>query len=229
MIIARKVNLRMEARIKEMADIISEMALKSGYSTYQVFTDWVQCTAIGIQNASCLLKDKTWEDREKRYLDIYNRYKENRFPELTAMLSEELGEDMSDVLGHLFMSGGMGSSVTGQFFTPFHLSYLTANLIDIEKIREEPVVKMNEPSIGGGGMVIAVAKVMHEHGIDYQKKLRVIGQDLDHNVLYMAYVQLSLLGIDAILVQGDTLKEPYAEGYPKARTYRTPRNMGVLI
>lgn len=219
----------MPDRIKEMGMIISEMAIKSGYSTYQVFADWVQCTAISIQNSSCLLKDSIWEEREKRYLEIYNRYKENRFPELTAILSEELEDDMSDVLGHLFMSSGMGSSVTGQFFTSFHLSYLTASMIDMEEVKNKPTVMMNEPSIGGGGMVIAIARVMHEHGIDYQKKLRVIGQDLDHNVLYMAYVQLSLLGIDAILVQGDTLKEPYTLHYPKERMYRTPRNMGVLL
>ncbi len=219
----------MADRIKHMVDIIADMSLKSGYSLYQVFTDWVQCTAIGIQNASCLLRSNVWESREKRYLDVYNRYSINRFPELTALLAEELEEDMSDVLGHLFMSGGMGSGVTGQFFTPFHLSYLTASLIDIEKAKAEPVIVMNEPSIGGGGMVIAMAKVLHEHGINYQKKLRVIGQDLDHSVLYMAYIQLSLLGIDAVLVQGDTLREPYRAGYPLERTYRTPRNMGVLL
>lgn len=219
----------MSDRIKQMVDIIADMSLKSGYSIYQVFTDWVQCTAIGIQNSSCILRNEIWEAREKRYLDVYNRYSVNRFPELTAYLVEELGENMSDVLGHLFMSGGMGSNVTGQFFTPFHLSYLTANLIDIEKAKNDPIITMNEPSIGGGGMVIAVAKVLHEHGIDYQKKLRVVGQDLDHSVLNMAYVQLSLLGIDAILVQGDTLVDPYKRGYPPERTYRTPRNMGVLL
>ena len=41
--------------------------------------------------------------------------------------------------------------------------------------------------------------------------------------------EITLLGIDAIIVQGDTLSEPYAKGYPKERTMRTPMNMGVLI
>jgi hypothetical protein len=45
----------------------------------------------------------------------------------------------------------------------------------------------------------------------------------------MSYIQLSLLGIDAIIVQGDTLKEPYKSGYPRGRVMRTPKNVGMLI
>ena len=78
-------------------------------------------------------------------------------------------------------------------------------------------------------MIIAVAKVLREMGIDYQKKIEVVAQDLDWNGVFMSYVQFSLLGIDAIVVQGDTLIEPYVKGYPEGRVLRTPRNRGALI
>ena len=59
--------------------------------------------------------------------------------------------------------------------------------------------------------------------------MEVVAQDLDWNGVFMSYVQFSLLGIDAIVVQGDTLIEPYVNGYPESRVLRTPRNRGVLI
>ena len=45
----------------------------------------------------------------------------------------------------------------------------------------------------------------------------------------MTYLQLSLLGIRAKVVQGDTLADPYRAGYPPERILRTPRDMGVLL
>ena len=46
----------------------------------------------------------------------------------------------------------------------------------------------------------------------------------------MCYVQLSLLGIDAVVVQGDTLCDPYTgNNYPRSRIFRTPNNMGLLL
>lgn len=216
--------------IDEIIKIIADMALKNGFSEYQVFTDWIQCTANSIQNASCLLHDKAWNKREKEYLDIFNKYKDNtKFSVLTGLLACELEENISDVLGHVYMASGMGSKAAGQFFTPFHLSYLTASVGLDDRLMNDEIITLNEPSIGGGGMVIGLCKALNEHGINYQKKLRVIGQDLDWKGVYMSYVQLSLLGVDAVIVQGDSLATPYNGAYPKERTYRTPRNLGVLL
>ena len=78
-------------------------------------------------------------------------------------------------------------------------------------------------------MMIAIAQVAKEHGIDYQRKLHIIAQDLDYNGVYMTYVQLSLLGIKAIVVQGDSLRESYRKGYDERRVYRTPAEMGAFL
>lgn len=51
-------------------------------------------------------------------------------------------------------------------------------------------------------MIIAFAKAMAEQGIDYGKCLKVVAQDLDWKGVYMTFVQVSLLGIDAVVVQG---------------------------
>ena len=78
-------------------------------------------------------------------------------------------------------------------------------------------------------MIIAAAKVMKEAGINPQRALKVVAQDLDWKGVYMTYLQLSLLGIKAKVVQGDTLADPYRIGYPPERILRTPGEMGVLI
>lgn len=78
-------------------------------------------------------------------------------------------------------------------------------------------------------MIIAAAMALKEKGVDYQRKMHVIAQDLDWKGVYMCYLQLSLLGINAICVQGDTLAEPYEKGYPPESVLYTPTRRGILI
>ena len=127
------------------------------------------------------------------------------------------------------MQAGIGSKYTGQFFTPFHLSELSAKLaIDKATVRENKI-RISEPSCGAGGMIIAACKILHENGFDYQRNLDVLAQDLDWKGVYMTYLQLSLIGCRAVVVQGDTLCEPYTKEYPKERVLRTPAMMGALL
>lgn len=47
--------------------------------------------------------------------------------------------------------------------------------------------------------------------------------------IYMCYVQLSLLGVKAIVAQGNTLSEPYTANHPKEKVFYTPAKRGLLI
>ncbi len=217
-------------------EIIKRIQSLSGrYSPYNIFSDWIECSALAIQNACTMPHTDLWEAREKEYLDVMNRYNEKeRFVlrELFFLLVDALEEEMTDVLGEVYMAAELGSKYTGQFFTPFHLSELCAKMAlpHWEKeYSEHGTISLNEPSCGGGGMIIAAAKVMKEAGINPQKYLRIVAQDLDWKGVYMTYLQLSLLGLRAQVVQGDTLADPYRIGYPPERILRTPGEMGVLI
>ena len=135
---------------------------------------------------------------------------------------------MTDLLGEIYMESGCGNSSTGQFFTPFHLSEMVARINQDEYLKKRG--EMFEPSVGGGGMVIAVAKVMKDSGINYQRNLKVVAQDIDWLSVYMSYIQFSLLGINAIVVQGDSLSQPYIpRNYEKRRILKTPNAMGILV
>ena len=54
-------------------------------------------------------------------------------------------------------------------------------------------------------MVIGLALAMKEAGYNYQKQLLVTAVDIDIRSVYMTYIQLSLLGIPAIVCHGDSL------------------------
>ena len=75
-------------------------------------------------------------------------------------------------------------------------------------------------------MILATAKVINERGGNAQRQLKVTANDLDWNSIYMAYVQLSLNGIDAVCIQGDALAN---EAFSEKRALRTPKNKGVLL
>ena len=217
---------------KEILNTITKMSGR--YAPYNIFSDWVQLCALSIQNAVSLIHNKVWQDREQSYIDTARKYSEQeleRFAQMFVLLGDALTEDMSDVLGQIYMEANMGSKYTGQFFTPFHLSELCARLsVDADNLPEDAGFCLNEPSCGGGGMIIAACRVLKEAGINYQRRLKVVAQDLDWKAVYMTYLQLSLIGCNAIVIQGDTLCEPYdPKRTDPARIMRTPMNMGALV
>ena len=192
-------------------DISKKIVELSGkYSPPQIFSDWVEMMAISIRNA-CHLQDALWRAWEDRYIAIAGRYTSrevNALSDLGGMLVMALEEQIEDVLGNVFAEVGASSKETGQFFTPYHLSALVAD-VRLGKMLDEwdqrSQIRLLEPSCGAGGLVIATASALEKRGLPYQRTLRVTAQDLDWRSVYMCYVQLSLLGIDAICVQGDSL------------------------
>ncbi len=213
-------------------EIVNEIVRMSGkYSGYEIFSDWIKATAISISNTTDLFHGDIWVRREQEYLEIVKKHgSENmlHFSEMYEMLVQTLGEDMQDVLGIIYMSAGLGSKQTGQFFTPFHISRLTAEMIPEDISPKNPLI-LKEPSAGSGGMIIAAAKELAKRGVNYQKCMKVVAQDLDWKGVYMTYVQMSLLGIKGIVVQGDSLEEPYTRSYPKERILYTPAQKGMIM
>lgn len=217
----------------EKSDIIKFISSASGaYSPYQLFYDWVKCLALAIANTCSIHHGKIWEEREKAYLETFNRHEKNTqdaFMQATSTLIAIYETSFDDVLGDIYMKSGCGNKNTGQFFTPYHLARLMAELSLPKDLTEDDKLPLNEPTCGGGANIIATADVLWSRGLNYQKMLKVVGQDLDYLAVYMTYIACSLYGIDAIIVQGDTLMEPYVDGYDERRIFRTPKNVGAII
>lgn len=209
----------------EIVKIIVEMS--GHYSPYVIFSDWVSITALAFQNASVVIHDKTWQERERQYREKIIKYTKKdvlKFIQMNDLLTVAFEMEIDDYLGKIYMSAGCGSKNTGQFFTPFHLAKLTTRLSEYH-IADGKSFFMNEPSCGGGGMILATAKMLKDRGVNYQRYMKVVAQDLDWNSIYMTYIQLSLAGIDAIVVQGDSLKDMSIHDRPESCIFRTLKNM----
>lgn len=212
-------------------EIVKSIQAMSGkYSPYQIFSDWITMSAISIQNNCTIVRNEIWNKREKQYIDVANKYDKEEievFSKMFQMLLEAMEMEIRDWLGEIFMESECGNKNTGQFFTPWHISLLTAESALPEKIEEK--IKLNEPSSGGGGTILAAAAVLKKRGINYQNVLNVVAQDLDWLAVYMTYVQLSITGISACVLQGDTLQGLKLKDFREECIFKTPKKMGAII
>ena len=81
-----------------------------------------------------------------------------------------LEEDMGDVLGGVFSELDLGNKWAGQFFTPDAVCRMMAALSIHPPARLlKPAVTLgaSEPCVGGGAMVIALARELRSQGINY--------------------------------------------------------------
>lgn len=184
------------------------------YSVERVFSDFVELAALAISNS---VDRQHFDTREERYLVLirgYTREEANQFAhmlsDLTLGLEAALAVDgPCDLLGPLFMRLDIRSRSAGQFFTPFEISKLMARLQlgDGHDIRARKFVTVCEPACGAGGMIIAFANALAEIKIDYQHAMHAVCRDIDLRCVHMAYVQLALLNIPAVVIHGNGLTD----------------------
>src|SRR5690554_7373412 len=97
--------------------------------TWQVFSDFCEMAAIALTNS--VLIGEAHEKRETDYLAIANRYDAEEmtgFSKLLGITVMALEEQTSDFLGHVFMDLELSNHWKGQYFTPFDLSTVMAQL-----------------------------------------------------------------------------------------------------
>ncbi|WGS55060.1 SAM-dependent methyltransferase (plasmid) [Paraburkholderia sp. D15] len=193
------------------------------HDPHTVFSDFVEVSAIAISSRVDMAQ---FDVREKRYLEIVARYTREDLDRFAGMFGQlhlcyqsrvdELGEPgtadipghgLGDVLGEIFMALELGNARNGQFFTPYSVSMLMAMIAvgDGASVREQGFATLQEPACGSGGMVVATAQAMHHAGLSYPETLHATCVDIDRRCVHMAYVQLSLLGIPAVVVHGNAL------------------------
>jgi type I restriction-modification system DNA methylase subunit len=202
-----------DGALREMEKIITSF---HRHGVYQVFSDFLTMAACSISNS---LDRRFFEEREKLYLDTVKRYSKDeaeRFAQLLGLLVQVFepvaGEVVyRDALGELYMGLELGNEWTGQFFTPYSVALMKAMMVlgDADALRVEiearGFVRALEPCVGGGALVIATADAMKRLGINYQQHLHFTCIDVDFKAVCMAYIQLSLLHIPAVIVHGNAL------------------------
>ncbi len=204
---------RVGGEAHELVKLLGSLA--TSRSMYDVWRDWITCMALAIANGVEIQRDRR-AAREKEYAEVIGRYPAEAkkvFSTCMGMLVDELETDPRDVLGDLYMALELGNDHAGQFFTPFSICTMIAKIQAGESgegsiaavAKREGFVTVSEPAIGGGAMVIAFALAARSAGVEPTTHMHVTGVDVDRKVLMSAYVQLSLLGIPAILIWGNSL------------------------
>ncbi len=154
---------------------------------------------------------------EQKYLDIINKYNKeqaNEFSQMLALLVNALEEKYQDFLGQVYMQLNISNKASGQFFTPYHVSKLMAEITYIDNqndIKNQEIVTLSEPCCGSGGIIIAYAEIMKKYGVNFQQNLFVEAIDIDELCFQMTYLQLSLYGIPARVMLGDTLAYKFSQ------------------
>lgn len=185
-----------------------------------VFRDFVTMSAVALSKADL----RQAEAREELYMQTVRKYSRGEAATIAHMfaeLQEGLHISPRDILGEIYMQLELGNSRMGQFFTPHHICQLMANITMsddiVEKVARHGFVTVNEPASGSGATIIAMMLAMQERGLSYQRDVHVIATDLDSTAAMMAYVQLSLMHVPAIIVHGNTLTlEEYSHWYTPA-------------
>lgn len=197
-----------DKKINEIVNDITHIGRSYGIST--VFEDYLTFAACAISNRVDKLH---YEEREKLYLNTikkYNKEDAGEFAKLHSKIVNTLSHTLfsKDVFGEIFHALNLSNAWNGQFFTPFHIAELMAKMMispQDKAIKEKGYITLNEPTCGSGAMVIAAAKVLYENNLSPSNNMCVLAVDNDIRCAMMAYIQLSYLGIPAVVIHGDSL------------------------
>jgi hypothetical protein len=159
-------------------------------------------------------------NREARFVEIARKYGRETMATFSHIMGEvvmALEEGAQDILGATFHALELHDKARGQFYTPYPVCQLMARVIagsaqDMQQaISARGFLLAQEPAVGSGAMIVALAEAIREAGFNYQKLLHVTAVDIDPRAVHMAYIQFSLLHIPATVIVGDTLAMQFRE------------------
>lgn len=198
---------------KEFCTLMDKFAFR--YSRWQVWNDFLSLSAISMAN---VVPTPEKEEREEKYRSIISSYRKEEqeiFPQMLNLVVLALSDNPEqDFLGSLYHHLELHQEQKGQFFTPYHICEFMSEIqfSDTEAdemLKERRYISVNDPACGAGAMLIAFANVARKHGINYQKHVLFVAQDIDRTAAMMCYIQLSLLGCPAVVAIGDSLAKPF--------------------
>jgi len=199
---------------------------------WQVWSDLMSVFACSISN-SLDHAPEHFEAREKEYEDCIQRLGSVEIAaKLFSMVVLVLERDPEqDFLGNLYMRLKLGNHWKGQFFTPYNVSKMMAEMMigdPLDELKDKEFISICDPTCGAGSMLIAAANCLKSKLECWQNLVLFVGQDIDRVVGLMCYVQLSLLGCVGYVLIGDSLLNPLTDSelFPKesdnTRLWYTP-------
>nr|WP_320750871.1 N-6 DNA methylase [Enterobacter roggenkampii] len=173
---------------------------------WEVFSDFIRLAASELDMARIRTPENI--ERSREICAKYSGSDISNLHTLFCLMVCALEAKFHDFLGAIFMELELGDDRNGQYFTPYHVQSLMAKLLmpDVEQaIRREGFVTVSDPASGAAGMIVAYAEYLLEAGYNPSEHMFGSCIDIDPIAADMAFIQLSLLGIPAEVVTGNTL------------------------
>lgn len=197
---------------KDFVGIVDQLSYSR--QKWEVWSDLMTVMACSLSNSVIRTGDR-FERREKEYLGAIRRIgNADAAAKALAVIVEALESNPDqDFLGALYMRLELGSHWHGQFFTPYSLCQLMAEIEMPDpkaEVERRGWISICDPCIGGGAMMIAAANHLKRKNVNYHHHVLFVGQDIDRVAGMMAYIQLSLLGCPGYIAIANTLTNPLA-------------------
>lgn len=211
---------KQKTRASAFKEAFNTLAYKHG--RHEVWRDFVTMAACSLSNLS---DSQHYAERERLYLQHASHYQKGELDNFSAMMACTIlainENPEQDFLGSLYGELGLINRSAEQFFTPYPIASLMARMTlpPLEKGRS-----ISDPCCGAGALLIAAANEAKRSGIDVGTDLLFVGQDIDFVPAMMAFIQLSLMGCNAVIKVGDSLSNPFVEGENGINIWRTYAN-----
>lgn len=158
----------------------------------------VDLTPLHVESAKVLKEINGIEDQySKDELDKIKECKDH-----LDQIYQKVG--FCDLIGELFGEMNLLNKEFGQFFTPYPISRLMAQLNGVGRNKKEDPYTILDPTCGAGGMLIACADVLSSAGIDLKESIYT-GCDIDRFCVAMTYLQLCEYDLAATVIWSNAL------------------------
>lgn len=205
-------------------------SLSQRFHPWEMWNDFITMFACAISNA---VDKGHFDKREELYMKAikkYNAQEREVFPQLAAEVVMALEKNPEqDFLGSVYMALNLGNEKAGQFFTPYHVCQLMADITIgnlLPQVKEQGYITINDCACGAGATLIAgihsARRVLEKENLNWQNHILVTAQDIDFTTALMCYIQLSLLGCAAYIKIGNSLTDPMRANDSKENYWYTP-------
>lgn len=131
------------------------------YGRWEIWQDFITLAAIAISNT---VDRSHAAEREKTHMTIAGKYKPEEMLKFSQMLQEVvIGMDFNpdqDFLGELYMALDLGNDHAGQFFTPYDVCRMMAEITGTDlqaRIERDGWISVNDCACGAGALLVAFA------------------------------------------------------------------------
>lgn len=175
------------------------------------FNDFLAYCALTLSNNSDPAHLEERKQQKEYLLKTYREPELQIFDQTLQLLAEEIVHNTNrgaytDILGPVYTQFHPRSGPLKQDFSPPSVGMLLNRIaFQNKELPEKGYFTLTDPTCGSGSLCLAGAEKLLCEGFNPCEQLVVFASDLAIPCVHMTYLQLSLYGIPAVIVRGDTI------------------------